>query len=265
MTDKEAVLALCSRLTDSFTTLPVYTDPNQTRDDPPAGGYVGMHPATGVERQTSSDGGGSAGFTAEGVLDLEIYVPRGVGDGLAWDVVDEIKRLYRSWYDTDIIVGEMTTDPVGTTEDEKYYQINLHVFFEVDSDHSLNPAYEAPIPVQRIYGRHTLNAHGYTVGTALRADFTKALATSEAGLAVYIVSRVCTANVFEWTKAGMVTWPAHGLGSTRGTPLFLSADTAGLVTTTAPSDPNDYRQPVGSIETNASVLWNPSPVPTERL
>jgi hypothetical protein len=265
MTDKEAVLALCSRLTDNFSTLPVETNPNKTQADPPAGGYVGMHPVTGVERQVSSDGGGSAGFQADGVLDLEIYVPRGVGDGLAWDVVDEIKALYRSWYDTDIIVGEMVIDPVGLTEDEKYWQTNLHIFFEVDSDHNLNPAYEAPIPVERIYGRHTLNAHGYTVGTALRADFTKAIATSEAALAVYVVSRVCTADVFEWTKAGMVTWPAHGLGSTRGTPIFLSADTAGLVTTTAPTDPNDYRQPLGSVEDVAKILWNPATVATERL
>jgi|CXWL01.1.fsa_nt_gi hypothetical protein len=259
MTFLEAIKAIADRLVTNFTTLTVYDDPNVTRENPPAAGYVGMHIGFGSEDQIASGGGAQAQFLTAGVVDLEIYSPKNAGDGLAWSVVDEISALFRTWYDVDIEFTRLRPEDVGWTEDEQYYQVNLHLFFDLDSHHNLNPTFEAPIPMDRVYGRHTRVAHGYSVGQVLDKDFAPAIATAETTLGQVIVTRICTADVIEWTKLGRARFPAHGLGAA-GTQLCLSASTPGLmVATTAPATPNTWAQGLGYVYDAESLLFAAAP------
>lgn len=102
----------------------------------------------------------------------------------------------------------------------------------------------------------TQTAHGLVVGNVVRhngTNFVKAQADSVANAEVAgIVSAVADANTFTLHYGGRIT----GLsGLTAGTVYFLDDDTAGLLTSTEPSDAGDVSKPVLISDSTTSGLF----------
>jgi len=103
--------------------------------------------------------------------------------------------------------------------------------------------------------RVTQASHGFVVGDVLYLNgttYTKAIATSAAAAEVIgVVSRVIDASTFEVTLSGEIS----GLsGLTAGEVYFLSASTAGLLTTTEPTVVGQVSVPVG-VASSATSLY----------
>jgi hypothetical protein len=103
--------------------------------------------------------------------------------------------------------------------------------------------------------RVTQTGHGFDEGDVLYLNgstYTKAIATSAAAAEVVgVVSKVVDINTFELTLSGEVT----GLtGLTAGEVYFLSAATAGLLTTTEPTVIGQVSVPVG-VASSATTLY----------
>jgi hypothetical protein len=103
--------------------------------------------------------------------------------------------------------------------------------------------------------RVTQASHGFVIGDVLYLSgttYTKAIATSAAAAEVVgVVSKVVDINTFELTLSGEVT----GLtGLTAGEVYFLSAATAGLLTTTEPTVIGQVSVPVG-VASSATTMY----------
>jgi hypothetical protein len=106
--------------------------------------------------------------------------------------------------------------------------------------------------------RITQVGHGFNVGDILYLNgstYTKAIATSAAAAEVVgVVSRNIDTDTFEITLSGEVT----GLtGLTAGEVYFLSASTAGLLTTTEPTVVGQVSVPVGVASSTTSLYVAP--------
>lgn len=104
-------------------------------------------------------------------------------------------------------------------------------------------------------------AHGFAVGEAVYlggSGWALARANDPATLAAAIVLAVPDANSFRvaYLAGQEVTLAAHGKGAA-GTDLYLSADTEGLVTASAPAaDPDNLIQRLGRVkDANTWILW----------
>lgn len=100
------------------------------------------------------------------------------------------------------------------------------------------------------------NSHGLAVGDVVRlnsTDYEKAQADSEANAEVVgIVSAVADVNNFTLHYGGRIT----GLsGLTAGAVYYLDDDTAGLLTSTEPTDAGDISKPVLIADTTTSGFF----------
>ncbi len=92
--------------------------------------------------------------------------------------------------------------------------------------------------------RVTQVAHGFVVGDVLYLNgstYTKAISTAVGTLGVFVVSAAVSANVFEIVQAGYVSGLA---GMVAGTYYYVSAATAGAMTSTEPTASGSYSNPI---------------------
>jgi hypothetical protein len=159
---------------------------------------------------------------------------------------------------TEFLTGALTL-PVGTTGERPTGPavIDGMVRYNIDLSSFEGRAAGgwAPIGGGGTTDRITQASHGFVVGDALYLNgstYTKAIATSAAAAEVIgVVSRIIDASTFEITLSGEVS----GLtGLTVGEVYFLSAETAGLLTTTEPTVVGQVSVPVG-VASSATSLY----------
>lgn len=118
-------------------------------------------------------------------------------------------------------------------------------------------------PDEEVEVLQTVTSHGFVAKDLIRWDgstWVKALATAATTLADAIVTSVVNANQFQIlylheTEASIL---AHGLGS-GGTKLYLSAATAGAITTTAPSSSGQFVQQIGRVKDANTLILQSTP------
>lgn len=120
---------------------------------------------------------------------------------------------------------------------------------------------ESPEAVSSAGFLQTQTAHGFAAGDAVYHDATGwhlARADDAATLAAALVLGAPDANTFRvaYLTGQEVTLPSHGKGAA-GTLLYLSAETDGLVTSSAPAAiPGNLIQRLGRIkDLNTLILW----------
>lgn len=192
-----------------------------------------------------------------GTLVVEVFQPAGTGEERGVQLCDSLIAIFTPYSSSGVsFMGRGFAQDVGSDGNFHKWIVFLPYYFEA----------VVPVSVETVEGvavLQTLTAHGFVSEDLIRwngTQWTKALATASTTLADAIVTQVINANQFliQYLSAGEVSLLAHGLGA-GGTALYLSASTAGLVTSTAPSAPGEYVQQVGRVKDANTLILQESP------
>ena len=249
----EVTRAIREHVTSTYTgDLPLLLDAND--DEPkPVTGYIALRLNWGRHEGVTS--GSPALWESTCSVALEVAVPADTGEGTLLAEVDTLSSVFSG-----VILAqgavEFTAEhpiPAGNGVPDGLRATGVLWLFTWREWRHHNPAFEA-IPVndavvQRVI---TASAHGLTRGqlvyqnAASSSGFSLAIATAESTLARAIVGEVHAPTALDIVPLGLVYLPGHGLGA-KGAALFLSDATAGLLTATAPTTANHWRQKVGEV------------------
>lgn len=178
---------------------------------------------------------------ALGVVLVDIFVVEGTGDGTARTYADSICNIFRRIQVDGIrFIEPMARESV--TQEPGWYRWTVEVPFEADSDPGVSSV-SASYPVQLV----AQSSHGFAVGDFVYASggtWAKAQADDGGTLALGCVIGAPDVDNFRVALWGTATVPSHGYGSA-GAKVYLSQDTAGAGTTSAPT--TGIRQQVATV------------------
>lgn len=220
-----------------------------------------------VEDGESEWVGIAAGMRRErkyGTLVIDVFQPIGTGDERGVQLCDSLIAIF-----SPCSTGPVRFDRRGWAYD---VGIDLTMFGQFYVWRVFLPYYrEATVPYlvapeEGVGVLQNETAHGFSAHNLIRWNGTawvKAIATASTTLADAIVVQVVNANQFMavYLAERELELTSHGMGG-GGVALYLSASTAGLVTSTAPSNPGEYVQQVGRVKNaNALILQSTAAVP----
>lgn len=167
-----------------------------------------------------------------GVVIVEIYVPDGTGDSTARTYADSISDIYRRIHVDGVRFQEPRAGRASTQE-HGWYRWLCEIEFEADTFPG-EPSVSVSYPTEVV----TQAGHGFNVNDWVYVSsgtWAKARADSASTLAFGVVTEATDTDNFKVTLShGKANIPSHGHGAA-GTKVYLSQDTAGAGTTSAPT------------------------------
>lgn len=223
-----------------------------------AGPYILIDVQDG-RRESAAEGSSPTYLLTMPAIYHRIFVPTGWGDGLARRYADALWEIYQTAGFAWITFPADASEFRHIGREGAYWHSNYTVWGEYAEYYSpghepvvMTDAYVIPVT--------TATAHGLTEGQLVYQDagagsgWSLAVATAQATLATGIVSTVSNTLNFAVTLLGRVHRAAHGLGA-KGTPIYTSDATAGLLTATAPTTTNRWKQKVGEVYDANTILF----------
>lgn len=123
---ESAAKAIRQQLHDHYSRTPVAW-PNASFEPPGRDPWIRLTILGGDGRQVATAG---QRIRRTGVVVVQVFVPRGSGDGKAWSIAEEVAAIFEASTISGIRFGAAGTEEVGTQD--SWFQINVRVPFDYD-------------------------------------------------------------------------------------------------------------------------------------